>query len=734
MRISLQRFFSVMVGAIGLVGITTGIAVLSLGSNNMVHAAAGSCKVVLALDNSVSVGDNWTAYKNQVRSLFSPDFKLDGLQLAFWTFSNIEGSANFNKYYNDYVYQDGFYDGNKNIDFINKLKDNNILLDGGYTNYAQGFAYNASGTGPFTMTANSNSDIRRIAHGFGRDGKDPDVIGLITDGAPNHPSGRVALDGNPVAIGAAYQATKQYPNSKFFAGFINPVDEATARKYLTESVNGPGASPNAANVGPIQINSTTGVSNLSEFLKNQITESCKGSTPPSVYDLTPSITTEPKSIDAGVDTEVVPYPIITNNSSYVSDPTGWQIMRVVAPNGSSPLGNTIYDNGGKDCTWLVAQIAGSSACKQISQGNGTYSQGQNPLNSFDTIKDMVLSGEITPGKKVCYFVMLTKPTKNAIPINRYSAPACVAVNPPQPPKYTPFVQIYGGDLRVGRSIGGWANRNARVHTVPVFSNGRTFGSWVEYGVLAPGDVIGTASKSGYRGGVAGATVTDPECNTTGGNELAGLTFGNTTANCGQYGNTGLVPNFSQLFDNNSLPTEASVIDVSTVNGPLVASKNVKITSSEPIEKGKGVFISAPGLTVTISSDIQLEDGYDKVQDIPTVIIVAGNIIIEEGVENINAWLVANGSPGNISTCGPAGRSDLTLTVCDRPLTINGPVMAKHLYLQRTAFAADKDGSPAEYINLPGTTYLWEYYWSHQYGSYANSKLRTTLTVEMPPYF
>lgn len=753
MRIFLQRFSLVHTVLIILFLVACIMVVSSRGSESIAHAAPSGCRVVLALDNSRSVGNNWDAYRAQVSSLFSsPELRsINGLKLAFWTFSDIEDGTNFNRYSYGYVAVDGS-DFSGQSEFLSKL-NNRTPLDGGYTNYAQGFGYNADGAPPFTMVANNNVDIRSIA-------QDATVLGLITDGAPNHPSGSaVALDGNDIAIAAAYKATRQYPQgTKFFAGFINSDPTFDPTPILSRSINDSPTPPNPTNVGPVQVNSNTSGTWLSDFLIRQIINGCKDTPTPRDYSLVPKVTVDSSEVTGTNDTTPL-HLGIDNSSTYTSDTTDWQLFRLLVPKDKSinnlvNYGSPPYRDGGS-CNWLRQQAGDSTSslkCDPISLPVGTPTSGTVAPSGmkFEGPGAFIPDGE-PEGTRACYFLMLTKPTQNSTPTNRYSQGVCIAIKS-KPPTDPAFVQIRGGDLRVGRSIGGYSNSAAQVSSTPLFLGGNTFGSWVQYGILAPGKIENTASASGYKMPIPGSALLRAKCPATVPEQeaLVRLTFGNTVSDCGKYDSISSVPDFSRLKDMkpskdiggdpfNIASSGAEVLYRNTDSG------NMDLNGGTLTTKGKTIIVYVPNKTVTILNDIKIKvtGGYDKIEDIPQVIIIANNIIIKGGVSQIDAWLIASGSEGNITTCDYIYKptqdyytGNLSKSVCNNsgdPLTINGPVMAKHLYLRRTA-GAGSSGKPGEIINLSGTSYLWEYYWSHYYDGDGGVKLQTTFTKELPPYF
>ena len=85
----------------------------------------------------------------------------------------------------------------------------------------------------------------------------------------------------------------------------------------------------------------------------------------------------------------------------------------------------------------------------------------------------------------------------------------------------------------------------------------------------------------------------------------------------------------------------------------------------------------------------------------------------------------------MSTCGvPSGvnwTSDLSALVCDKQLTINGPILARNLYLRRTYGDAANPGTPAEILNLRPDVYLYGFSKTRNTGS-----IRTMYVKELAP--
>ena len=102
-----------------------------------------------------------------------------------------------------------------------------------------------------------------------------------------------------------------------------------------------------------------------------------------------------------------------------------------------------------------------------------------------------------------------------------------------------------------------------------------------------------------------------------------------------------------------------------------------------IGAGKSIMIKSNG-TVRISGNLLYENTSD-VAKLPQLIISAKNIIIDPGVTEVNAWLIA--PSGYVSTCGAVVNMNAWLmgespNNCAQQLRINGPIMADHLFLKR----------------------------------------------------
>jgi hypothetical protein len=337
------------------------------------------------------------------------------------------------------------------------------------------------------------------------------------------------------------------------------------------------------------------------------------------------------------------------------------------------------------------------------------------------------------GTKVCYVLSVKPYSHTSTTAWRHSTLSCIVV------AKSPKVQILGGDLWVGKSKA--ADIVTSSTTKKQGSHFLRFGSWGEYGALSSGTVTGFASGAGYsEGAPTTASSTADFC------QASLLTFTNsgtttctgTTSPKGGYSFLGQLPDIASRF----IASEAipgTQIDVSQAGSNLYSynddSKTLTIKASDNIGKGKSVVIVAPKAAVRISDDIRYtSETLNAVRDIPQVVIIADSISIDASVGRVDAWLVASGTKnGTITTCTGISNpvTQLNSDECDKKLTVNGPVIARHLYLYRTAGSGtgDASGDPAEVFNLRPDAYLWATGYSAKAG-----RLQTVSTKELPPRF
>ncbi len=716
-------------------GIIAAIALTTPASQTLAQQADAPCKAVMVLDRSSSVTPSQlNTMRTQIGRLFEPTGLYDdNIQLAFWSFAHEpNGAVNYDAPYHDFV-------SSKGVNAGFKAQLNSIVVSFwkfATTNYEQGFAYNRG-------APNSYSGIKNIV-------SKADIIVFMTDGLPNMPSGQYdwfgneqkGVEGNQVALDAGRNAVlKHKAAGKIIVGGIIG---GTSKSSINFVVNG--SKTNSSNIFPISGN----YRDLAEKLKSVIGDSCKPIVtpptppppPPKKYDLEPKVTAVTNTISKFNSSVKFDY-WVANTKSDNSASTKWTVKKiVVSPGGNinklrtfpTSDGGSVYKykNGSGDCSTLKALITGSGTV----QCNDTppYQTSQRvfgPTNATFGSTTLTWDNNWTDGTHVCFVLILDKPTQNASPASRFSQGECVTVSVGK----TPYVQIWGGDLKVGRffsdeSPSGRAGVYTS-HTEKRENNNTytTYGSWVEYGIFAPGQVSWTASLSGLHNGF-------PSPSRSSQSQWADLTFANTDNEFGYFtelsGMSGSIPDvippLRALFP---VVKDLSSGDSLSFNGSmksgLYQSGGSLDLGSSIIKAGKSYILDASNSTVRITGNIKYEDtDYANIDEIPQLVIIAKNISINESVTNIDAWLIAKG--GTINTCNNSDK--LTTRICELPLRINGPVMARDLDLRRTAGAMGGDSDePAEIINLPASVYLW----ANNIDS-SGLRIQTTYSVELPPYF
>ncbi len=436
-------------------------------------------------------------------------------------------------------------------------------------------------------------------------------------------------------------------------------------------------------------------------------------TVPYSYTLNPVVTVNRTS--GGVGAPVAVQPSITNNGPTKSQPADWQVTRfIIKPGLVVPAGAV---SALAPCAYVKTQVAAADCTEKFnsdSASGAVFGLGVSTLTGTnDTLTDLAV------GSHVC-FLLSVNPNANDNPNYRHSQPACVVISK------SPLVQVLGGDLRVGAAFTGNSMVASIIRTSVTIKTDKSYGSWGEYGLIAPGTITGAGSGSSYSGGIAciDSCVTNS------------LSFANTPS-VGGFVPTTKIPNVAASFPvTSTTPTFLNLSDaaqkrVETGTGAITISGGV-------IAQGQWLVINAPNATVTITGDITYANGtLSTIADIPQLIIIADQINIENNVKNVDAWLIASGPTGTIVTCSKSGATNvttatqLTTNLCQNPLVINGPVMAKKLYLLRTAGSdqGTTSSDPAEIINLRPDAYLWGI--AHNSNS---GRLTTVYETELPPRF
>lgn len=423
------------------------------------------------------------------------------------------------------------------------------------------------------------------------------------------------------------------------------------------------------------------------------------------FELTPKLD-GPRDDNVPVNEEVDDVDAIVDKTGRAeTDRADWVFGRLIVPPGVS-----IPGAGG------VTQSQESS--QQRYRGNGrTWRQIEDGSRIFRNSSTRVardsgyrIPGGLENGTRVCWTLAVSPP--NGLYTGwRYARPLCITVRP-QPLK--PTTQLWGFDARIGGKI---VTSTARI-------SNRTYGSWGEYGALSGGRNIGFGSASGLNNGVPGTTQSS----------WSKLTFANAAqSDCsGPYGCHGFVGYPDAMVQALRSRCESSG---TTVTQGVLNDHNI---------------ICVDG-TANITGNIDNPGGNtNNPGNLRQFVIIADDIIIDEDVRNVDAWLIAvpredpvTGEEvgGRISTCSAvrAGGSyfpsfesisSLSEATCPQRLTVTGPVVANGLYLFRTT-DPNKEGRPAEIFNLRADAFLWAYAGGI---TGADPVAQTTSLREIPPRF
>lgn len=434
---------------------------------------------------------------------------------------------------------------------------------------------------------------------------------------------------------------------------------------------------------------------------------------------------------------------VENTGSLADTSSNYQSYEFTIPSGQSAnFSSTFTDQGGGRifalapggadiCTWLSGKYPGVISCKsQVVGGSSKF-----PAGTSNIDPSAISSVGHKAGDQICRFVWVDHydyAHKDSSE-QRVSLPACVTV------AKTPYVQFWGGDVRVGDSIGGATTGQANAYTASNSIGGKTYGSWAEYGIFAPTNGIIQSASAGALSGKDGLArvATDTDVNH--------LTFANTITPKGNWAAPAVIASYENslgLSDGGSTAAASISLDNFPNRGKVVLTNGGTVHVGGTLPKttpGGSLMLLYPTGTVEIDRNIILgTDSYGSLTDLSQIVIQAKNIIIDGNVSQVDAWLVAiaqNGTDGGIvSTCDKivtpyySGLSAKADNPCNQnQLRINGPVMGREVQLRRT-FGAEGDNTPAETIDLRADAYLWTLQAAN------TGSIDTVFTTELPPRF
>lgn len=433
------------------------------------------------------------------------------------------------------------------------------------------------------------------------------------------------------------------------------------------------------------------------------------------FKLTPTVNAPADTVEPGVSIGPIDPNVNNTGPTKSYDGTQWQLSKFILGPGVSKPGKA--DSNGSPCAYY------NNGCTNVGSGNQTFTPGDSTVGSLAsyTVDDA------KAGSRICFALSVTGYDAAHQPNSgwwRNGEPTCIMIGK------KPKLQVWGGDVATRAGI----NVSLTQKTTGMY------GSWVEYGAFSVG------SNSGFASGAGLNPTPTPQTSTT----QAGwskLTFANVNVAGGQQfgnyvapaSNFRSVPNIAQYFG--AISNKAAFVGnkpgapentFQTGSGVRVMTAGDLTLQGDMIPKNRSTVIVASG-TVTITGDITYDSkGLASMADIPQLVIIAKNINITSGVNNVDAWLVtSDATAGVIDTCSDVASKDLTAKVCSNKLTIHGPVVAGELHLKRTGGSdtGAQSGDPAELIDLRPDAYLWG-----QLVAGGAGKAETVNTIELPPRF
>jgi len=435
----------------------------------------------------------------------------------------------------------------------------------------------------------------------------------------------------------------------------------------------------------------------------------KGLPDAKTYKLSPSVISS--SIAAESDELAKFMPKVYNDSSYNSNDTNYVFSKLIFKSGSTVPEAIAEGDTDNPCAHYTKDDGDKAdSCSDQSTSVSIFNSG----NTSMPTADMLIDDEVA-GTKVCYALSVFSYNQEIGSNKRwsYSIPACVTV------AKKPKVQVLGGDLITGSDV----SSSTSVKSIDGVQ--RTFGSWVEYGIFAGGTVSGTASGAAFAGG---GSLSNFKCG------YSKLSFANVSLNetacnntstiIGNYTNAKSIPDVEASFAGDGISIFGE-IEPNGLESGIYSAGDIKLTEST-LTQGKTIIIKATGKVTIIGNQTYYNGPYTSISQLPQLVIIANEIIINNNVSNVDAWLVAKGNSGTIKTCEEIAK---TVDSCNIPLVVNGPVTAQKMYLWRTAGSDPKadSGDPAEVFNLRADAYLWA-----SYKAAVNGLVQTVYTTELPP--
>ena len=380
----------------------------------------------------------------------------------------------------------------------------------------------------------------------------------------------------------------------------------------------------------------------------------------------------------------------------------------------------------KDCKIISTVSEGdltlpdaSGLSRDYSKGKSAYGPNADGSFSYDFAytAPTITVPDIPVTQKFCVAIGISNSTSSSSAVF-VSRSFCVNVTA------YPSVHVWGGNVQTNGGIN--TSLNSVLRTTTSGEASYSFGSWGDFAVIANGSISNMASGATLADNDTMKSLLNDTC------KISPLTFANNECSTHKLGEVGVLMGAnktiiekvkSKYYDSSLEENKSDFTAYPVVSHDTLATRfNVKAGAVSTLTP---VVIYAKG-NIQITQNVTLRDRKYSTNYVPQVIIIAdndaegnpGNILIEDGVTQIDAWLLATGI---IDTCyqNTLNESEaikrLSSNSCNQPLTINGPIIADKLYLHRTHFSDNSLGAesipdsiifePAELLNLSATTYI-----------------------------
>ena len=358
------------------------------------------------------------------------------IELGFWSFSSTASisnpTSNYDAPYHDFV-------SSRNGDLTSNFRTSlNGISSAGATNYEQGFGYNNN----ILNTFDNMDEIIKKA----------DIIVFMTDGRPNVPG---AGDNNLQAREAGKRAVNRLKaggpaigEPKYIVGgIVGSTQIQASLNYVLHN----GDASNSSDTFFINQD----YSGLSERLKEVIGTKCDELFPPDPdeeYNLAPQVTLVSDPIVSDTRNALFSYSVNSTGTATSTEDTEWSIRRLIVDR-SQPVADLYFGNDAYrddySCDALLELVDNNASCTDTPVVSGTrnFALGSNLLDANAlAATSITIDDEWQVGTKLCYVLSLDRPTHLNNPQDRFSSAKCITIGK------KPFVQIHGGDLRVGRQF------------------------------------------------------------------------------------------------------------------------------------------------------------------------------------------------------------------------------------------------------------------------------------------